>query len=113
MRGKSRVSGLLMTDKDWVIVVGAEPAEPGSREMLELILAGATLELRLVVVFEGRGCAHLEPDVFAPWRQLIDFELAELRARGSRLALVPAGVTAIEVDELESLCRDAAGVLRL
>lgn len=113
MHGRSSVSGSPMTVEAWVIVVGAEPAEPGSREMLELILAGATLELNLVVVFQGRGCAHLEPDVFAPWRQLIDFDLAEIRARRSRSALIPSGVTAIEEDELERLCRDAAGVLRL
>ncbi|RFF27641.1 MULTISPECIES: hypothetical protein [unclassified Wenzhouxiangella] len=102
-----------MTVEPWVIVVGMEPAEPGSREMLELVLAGATLELALVVVFEGPGCGHLEPDVFAPWRQLIDFDLAELRARQPRSALIPSGVTAIEADEFKQLCRDAAGVLRL
>lgn len=102
-----------MPSEAWVIVVGVEPGEPGSREMLELILAGATLELELVVVFEGPGCAHLEPDVFAPWRQLIDFDLAELRARQPRSALIPSGVTAIDADEFEQLCRDAAGVLKL
>lgn len=102
-----------MSAEAWVIVVGAEPAEPASREMLELILAGATLELELVVVFEGAGCAHLEPEVFAPWRQLIDFDLAELRARQPRSALIPSGVTAIEADEFKQLCRNAAGVLRL
>lgn len=102
-----------MTLEAWVIVVGAAPAEPGGREMLELILAGATLELNLVVVFQGPGCDHLEPEVFAPWRQLIDFNLAELRAHRSRSTLIPSGVTAIEMDEFERLCRDAAGVLRL
>ncbi|WP_376696914.1 hypothetical protein [Wenzhouxiangella sp. EGI_FJ10305] len=102
-----------MPSEVWVIVVGVEPGEPGSREMLELILAGASLELELAVVFEGPGCAHLEPDVFAPWRQLIDFELADLRARQPKSVLIPSGVTAIEEDEFGKLCRDAAGVLRL
>lgn len=113
MRARSSVSGLPMTIDPWVIVIGAGPGDPGSREMLELILAGATLELALVVVFEGPGCAHLEPDDFAPWRQLIDFDLAELRARQPRSALMPSGVTAIDGDEFETLCRGAAGVLRL
>lgn len=102
-----------MADRKWVIVVGAAPAEPGSREMLELVLAGATLELGLVVIFEGAGRDHLEPELFGPWRQLIDFQLAELRVRHPRSSLIPAGVNAMEDDEFETLCRVAAGVLNL
>lgn len=81
--------------------------------MLELVLAGATLELEIVVVFEGAGCGHLEPEAMAAWRQLIDFDLAELRARRPETTLMPSGVTALDEREFENLCRDAAGVLRL
>jgi len=102
-----------MASKAWVIVIGVAPQEPDSREMLELVLAGATLEIDMVVVFEAAGCRHLEPDAIAPWRQLIDFELADLRARISGSALLPAGVSAIGKDEFQTLCRNSAGVLRL
>lgn len=102
-----------MMNSAWVIVVACEPSDPDSREMLELVLAGATLELELVVVFEGLGREHLEPDAFGPWRQLIDFDLAVLRVRRPRSVLIPSGVTAIETEEFDSLCRASAGVLRL
>lgn len=113
MPARSPVSVSGMARNRWVIVVGAPPREPDSREMLELVLAGATLEVDLVVVFENAGCEHLEPELIAPWRQLIDFDLAELRARRPESTLMPAGVSAIGSAGFESLCRDAAGVLRL
>ena len=102
-----------MSADPWVIVVALAPSEPDSREMLELVLAGATLEVNLVVVFEGPGLAHLEPDAIAPWRQLIDFDLAELRARRPASSLLPVGVSAIEDRHFEAMCRNAAGVLKL
>ena len=102
-----------MTAEHWVIVVDAAPQEPDSREMLELVLAGATLEVDLVVVFEGAGCGHLEPEAIAPWRQLIDFDLARLRALAPGSELVPAGVSIIGEGQFDALCREAAGVLRL
>jgi hypothetical protein len=102
-----------MSNEPWVIIVGTEPREPDSREMLELILAGATLEVEMVVVFEGAGCAHLEPEVFAPWRQLVDFELAGVHARRPSGTLLPSGVSTIDDVALERCCRDSAGVLRL
>jgi hypothetical protein len=102
-----------MSAEGWVIVVGLPPSEPESREMLELVLAGATLDVELVVVFDGAGCGHLEPDAFAPWRQLVDFDLADLRARAPGTELLPGGVTAIEDAAFDDLCRKARGVLRL
>ncbi|WP_376691556.1 hypothetical protein [Wenzhouxiangella sp. EGI_FJ10409] len=103
----------MATAEPWVIVVSEAPSEPGSREMLELVLAGATLEVEMVVVFEGEGLGHLEPEPFAPWRQLIDFDLAGLRARQPASTLMPAGVSAVSRPAFEALCREAAGVLRL
>lgn len=102
-----------MPDRAWIIVVGSAPEEPDSQEMLELVLAGATLELDMTVVFEGAGCGHLEPETIAPWRQLIDFELADLRALQPDSTLLPAGVSPIDEPTFGELCRNAAGVLRL
>jgi hypothetical protein len=97
----------------WVVVVSVAPEERESREMLELVLAGATLEVDLTVVFEADGCGHLEPEAIAPWRQLIEFDLAALRARRQGSALLPIGVSRVDDAEFDSLCRRAAGVLRL
>lgn len=102
-----------MAAEHWVIVVSTAPREPDSREMLELVLAGATLEVELVVVFEGAGCGHLEPEAIAPWRQLIDFDLARLRALEPGSDLVPAGVSIVGPEQFDDICREAAGVLRL
>lgn len=102
-----------MPAEHWVVVVAVAPSDPESREMLEFVLAGATLEVELVVVFEGAGCGHLEPEAIAPWRQLIDFDLARLHALGPGSELLPAGVSTIGPGQFDDLCRGAAGVLRL
>jgi len=102
-----------MSTEGWVIIVALPPSEPESREMLELVLAGATLDVELVVVFDGAGCGHLEPEAFAPWRQLVDFDLADLRAHDAGTELLPGGVRSIGASDLERLREDAQGVLRL
>ena len=102
-----------MPSSAWVLIVAQPPAEPDSREMLELVLAGATLEIELIVVFDGAGAEHLEPEPFAPWRQLVDFDLADLRARGAAPGLLPAGVDRLDDAGLERLLDDARGVLKL
>lgn len=103
-----------MNDDPWILVVGTAPADPDSREMLELVLAAATLDCRIVVVFGSAGAAHLEPAHFAPWRQLIDFSLAELHVDASDApALPPAGVGTMNPESFERLSRSAAGVFEL
>lgn len=102
-----------MKPEPWVIVVTTAPSEPDSREMLELVLAGATIEVPMVVVFEGAGRGHLEPDEIGPWRQLIDFDLARLTALEPESNLMPTGVSLLQASEFDALCRESAGVLRL
>lgn len=65
-----------MTADSWLVVVRSAPAEPNSQEMLELVLAGASLDISLNVVFAGAGRGHLSGQDAAPWRQLIDFGMA-------------------------------------
>ncbi|NBB91924.1 MAG: hypothetical protein GVY32_02005 [Gammaproteobacteria bacterium] len=103
-----------MNDDPWILVVGTAPADPDSREMLELVLAGATLDCRLVVVFRSAGAAHLEPGHFDSWRQLIDFSLAELFVDSADApALPPGGVGTMSEESFERLSRSAAGVFEL
>lgn len=103
-----------MKTEPWVLVVGTAPADPDSREMLELVLAAATLDCRVVVVFRASGAGHLEPGQFDPWRQLVDFSLAELYVDSADApALAPGGVGTMDADSFERLSRLAAGVLEL
>lgn len=103
-----------MNASRWVIVVAATPAEPGSREMLELVLAAAALNIDLAVVFRGPGVAHLEVERFRSWRQLIDFGLAEVCVcADNRPGLLPGGVTEIGPEEFQQLCNRSVGVLTL
>jgi len=76
----------------WKIVIASGPADPGSREILELVLAGATLELDLEVIFAGPGRAHLQDKFFAPFRQLTDHELARISVLGPQNVALPASV---------------------
>lgn len=103
-----------MSGDTWVIVIGAAPSEPDSREMLELVLAGATLDCPMVVVFRGAGAAHLEHRRFEPWQQLVDFSLAEVFVdRSDAPVLPPRGVRTMDAEFYERLCREAVGVLEL
>lgn len=103
-----------MPAESWVIVVRSGPNDPDSGEMLELVLAGATLELDLAVVFADAGNGHLRPDAFAPWRQLLDFDLAAVHSTGSRgEAILPGGVSDLSRAAFECVCRRAQGVVTL
>lgn len=62
----------------WLVVVSAAPADRNDREILELVLAGASLELPLAVLFRDQGCQHLSGGPARGWRQLVDYDLADL-----------------------------------
>jgi len=64
--------------RSFLIRVRLAPTESEAREVLELALAGASLDVDLVVVFEGPGCGFLAPPWARGWRQLVDFDLARL-----------------------------------
>jgi hypothetical protein len=72
-----------MSDAGFIIRVGAVRDEADSMEMLEVVLAGASLELDLAVLFEDRGLACLGGSLGRPWNQLADHDLARLYGFGS------------------------------
>ncbi len=68
---------------------------PASRrqaaEVIEWLLAAASMELDLRVLFSGGGIAHLDGDGARAWRQFTDFGLVELYVH-SRDGRAPPGV---------------------
>jgi len=103
-----------MSERPWLIRITSPPAEPDSREMLELVLAGASLDVPLVVVFAGDGRRHLDEAAFAAWRQLVDFGLAKVVAEGEAgPAGLPERVEVMTRGQLEALELEAAGAMAL
>lgn len=62
----------------FLILLRQTVAEPEAREYLEMVLAGASLDLDLVVLFEDEGLALLAGDRARPWAQLVDYGLARM-----------------------------------
>lgn len=103
-----------MRSEPWIVVIDSAPDDADGREMLELVLAGATLEVTLAVVFREAGLDLFEPERFRPWRQLVDHRLATLYGRSRRSKdRLPEGVLPLSDSEYDRLCGTAAGVLRL
>lgn len=67
-----------MAERRYRVTVAACPEPSDHRELLELVLAAASLDLRLDVVLLGSACALLSGADAAGWRQLVDMGLAEL-----------------------------------
>jgi hypothetical protein len=65
-----------MSIEAFVLRIAHRPDERNAGEMLEVVLAGASLELDLDVLFEGEGVAFLGDEAAGKWRQLLDHELA-------------------------------------
>lgn len=62
----------------FLIRIAHQHDELEAREYLELVLAGASLELDLIVLFESDGLALLAGGRARPWRQLIEHGLARM-----------------------------------
>ena len=84
-----------MAASRFLIRVAVAPADPEASEVLELVLAGSSLDINVAVVFEGQGCLFLSEPWVRGWRQLIDFDLATLYYRAA--SDVPAGLEALAV----------------
>ncbi len=104
-----------MSHDAWVIHVALHPGEPVSSEMLELVMAGASLDLPLVVLFSGSGRYHLCGDWAARWCQLTDFRLARLVYRIEDGAVFRPEIPAegLDAKRVERLFEHARGVLHL
>lgn len=67
-----------MAAENWVVAISQAPGHPDSEEMLELVLAGVSLELDILVIFCGAGVGHVVGETARPWRQLTDLGLASV-----------------------------------
>ncbi len=96
-----------MAGNAFLVRIRSAPDEVGSIEMLELILAGASLEADLTVLFEGLGVDHLRAPWAKMWRQLTDYELATLwmRAEAGEPVSVDLPVRRVGGDELDELSK--------
>lgn len=104
-----------MSDGRWLVLIRSAPRELSGREILELVLAGASLDIGLDVVFSGPGLRHLRGNEMAGWRQLLDYDMAALwRLDASdSVARASSGVGQIDEDALQRMKSRAAGVLEL
>ncbi|QOC23585.1 DsrE family protein [Wenzhouxiangella sp. AB-CW3] len=96
----------------WVVIVASAPTDPDSQEVLELVLAGASLELPIAVLFSGAGCEHLVGEKVRAWRQLVDFSLADVFYCGAtRVPDIEA--VALEPARVHALLEGSRGAIRL
>lgn len=93
-----------MPERRFLVTIPARPADGDARELLELILAAASLELPLLVVFSGGGTRLLTGASAPAWRQLAEqglVELAVLEDNG-RVAGLPDWVRRLDVAGFEA-----------
>lgn len=105
-----------MATENWVVAISHAPGRPDSEEMLELVLAGASLEADILVIFRGAGVAHVVGEAARPWRQLTDLGLASIWYESDCLgARTPAidGAREASRDEISRISDRARGVLVL
>jgi hypothetical protein len=68
----------MMAEPAFLLRISTAPESGHADELLELVLAGASLDVDLVVIFEGPAVAHLQKPHVQRWRQLTDFGLVPL-----------------------------------
>lgn len=74
-------------DGAYLLEIGFAPDGPRqAEEAIEWLLAAASLDLDVNVLFSADGLAHLRGDFARGWRQFIDFGLAGLYAETGRAA---------------------------
>lgn len=98
--------------ESFIVRVAIAPTATDAREVLELVLAGASLDIDLAVVFEGPGLGFLSPPWVRGWRQLVDFELATLYYRSGNDSVDPSSGLAqpIQTQALEGLLAERRAV---
>ena len=73
-----------MATESFVLRIRDWPNPLQAQELLEVVLAGASLELELDVLFEDQAVAFLDEDAAVQWQQLLDHNLARVWFCGDR-----------------------------
>lgn len=96
-----------MAGNAFLVCIRSAPDEVESMEMLELILAGASLEVDLTVLFEGLGVGHLRAPWAKMWQQLSDYQLATLcmQVEAGEPLSVDLPVRRVDGDALDELSK--------
>ena len=94
--------------RDYLIEVAESLSDQGARELLELILAAASLDLSLTVLCSGSARAMLEGPGAGRWRQLVEQDLAVLiwAATDEDPGASPAGLPCLAGAALDALRQD-------
>ncbi len=107
-------SGWSPVRANWLVRVALPACPRWQRELLELVLAGASLDLPLSVCFEGPGLVRLRGQTASAWAQLADQGLAAMLAcpHDADSAELPAFVEPIDAADREARVGQS-GVLRV
>lgn len=93
-----------MTERRFVIEVDGLPDPADQIELLELVLAAASLELPVTVLLTSDAVALLTSPASLAWRQLIEQDLADVAVAGDvQGAAVPTGVAVLSADQKAKL----------
>lgn len=93
----------------WLLSYRGDQTAMARREALELVMAGASLDLDLIVFFEAAALASFQPEDLAAWSQLGEQELAGLIADPALVGRVClSGLTAIDPPALAALGQQRA-----
>ncbi|MFP4207227.1 MAG: hypothetical protein ACLFSC_01120 [Wenzhouxiangella sp.] len=96
-----------MTERCVLIEIQALPDPVDQRELLELVLAAASLELSITVLL-GRDAVDLfQGAAGAGWRQLLDHDLARVGVIADPASgRLPSGLELIDERQREKLARE-------
>ena len=90
-----------MIDRQFLIRIDALPDPSDQRDLLELVLAAASLDLQVTVLLTGEGVELLSTQA---WRQLHEQDLASVAVSGApQGAALPAGIATIDSNERRKL----------
>ena len=108
---------------DLLFEIAHAPIDDRDRlESLEPVLAAATLELDIDVLFRGAGAGHLAGPGSERWNQVVDFDLGRLWLQPNGVEACDGGPGAdsrgvgaerISADEIEQLRRRARKIVVL
>ncbi len=85
----------------WLLRYRGDESSLARREALELVMAGASLDLKLALVLERPAWSSFSEDDWQSWKQLTDHQLADLYCRARPDDSLPPGITRLSSDLLD------------
>lgn len=87
------------------LVIDHFPPEQDRHELLELVLAAASLDIQIQLVLKDEAFGLMWPSVDKGWKQVLDLGLAEvlLLPPDGFAGVLPSGVCVVGADQLSGL----------